>query len=127
MNITELCYLDRVSYNGKTIVVTGINGTFNEVKDENYNIYDASVLSPIKVRDEILLLNGFKGEGMIFEYHFGKSCISWYKYTKAAIYTPDVNSIMDNSFRVNAEYVHKLLHLLSDVGLTEMVRNFRTK
>ena len=66
MNITELCYLDRVSYNGKPIVVCGINGTFNEVTDENNNIYDASVLSPIEVTDEILLLNGFKRSGKVF-------------------------------------------------------------
>ena len=66
MNITELCYLDRVSFNGKTIVVTGIDGTFNEVTDEFHNLYDASVLSPIEVTDEILLLNGFKRSGKVF-------------------------------------------------------------
>lgn len=127
MNITELCYLDRVSYKGKPIVVCGINGTFNEVTDENNNIYDASVLSPIEVTDEMLLLNGFTNMGVSLSYTFGKSHIIWFKITNVVIYASDVNAVRDDSIRIKAKHVHKLIHLLSDVGLTEMVRNFRTK
>ena len=120
MNITELCYLDRVSYNGKTIVVCGINGTFNEVTDENNNIYDASVLSPIEVTDDMLLLNGFKKTKRWFE--------------RKGVYYEDGHVTFSLNYSVggdweeciNAVYAHQLQHAIGRYD-SDFARNFRTK
>lgn len=126
MNICDLCYLDRVSFNGKTIVVTGINGTFNEVTDENNNIYDASVLSPIEVTGEMLVSNGFEDLGNYLRYDFGASRIEWYKSTGVLYFAKDLNVLIPDNIRVKVHYVHELLQLLKKAGLKEMARNFRT-
>jgi hypothetical protein len=125
MNITELCYLDRVSYKGKPIVVCGINGTFNEVTDENMNNYDASVLEPIPLTREMLLLNGFTDKGAFVEMIFGGSCIRWFE--SGVLYYSKVYEKNNDDWRIHVRYVHEFLYVLKRVGLAEMVRNFRTK